>query len=279
VLIVGCGDVGVGAAKVLAERGYTVFGLRRRTAKLPAFIQPIQADITDAASLSVLAGRQFDQVLVTTSAGEFSEQRYRRVYVDGLANVLQCLQDSPPQRVILASSTSVYHQNDGSWVDEHSPTSPEGFAGQIQLEAEALLKSSPIAGAVVRFGGIYGPGRERLLQRLRQGYIVGAHNRQYSNRIHSADCAGVLAHLVGLQERGASLENTYLAVDSAPTPLREVCEWLARRMGLDVSAMVEDSAPMRGGNKRCNNQRLLDAGYTFSYPDYRAGYGALLSVG
>jgi hypothetical protein len=58
--------------------------------------------------------------------------------------------------------------------------------------------------------------------------------------------------------------------------LREVCEWLAQRMDLDVSAMAADGVPMRGGNKRCSNQRLLDAGYQFAYPDYRSGYGAIL---
>lgn len=276
ILIVGCGDVGTGAAELLTNSGHKVFGLRRNVNALPDFIEPIAADITDPSSLACLADMEFSQVLVATAAGEFSEQRYRSIYVDGLANVLQRLQARPPQRIILASSTSVYHQNDGSWVDEDSETSPAGFSGRLLLEAEQLLFACGIPGTVVRFGGIYGPGRERLINRLRQGHIVAAGAQQYSNRIHSADCAGVLAYLVAQQQNAAPLNDCYLAADSAPTPLREVCEWLAQAMGLDVSAMSEDAAPMRGGNKRCNNQRLLDSGYQLIYPDYKAGFGAAL---
>jgi nucleoside-diphosphate-sugar epimerase len=276
ILIVGCGDVGTGAAKLLTESGHKVFGLRRNVSELPDFIAPIAADITDPSSLACLQTMEFSQVIVATAAGEFSEQRYRSIYVDGLANVLQRLQARPPQRVILASSTSVYHQNDGSWVDEASETLPTGFSGRLLLEAEQLLLACGIPGTVVRFGGIYGPGRERLINRLRQGHIVAAGAQQYSNRIHSADCAGVLAYLVAQQESGAPLNDCYLAVDSAPTPLRKVCEWLTLAMGLDVSAMSEGASPMRGGNKRCSNQRLLDNGYQFLYPDYKAGFGAML---
>lgn len=276
ILIVGCGDVGTGAAELLADSGHKVFGLRRNVSALPDFIAPIAADITNPASLACLYELEFSQVLVATAAGEFSEQRYRSIYVDGLSNVLQCLQAHPPQRVILASSTSVYHQNDGSWVDEDSETSPTGFSGRLLLEAEQLLLACGIPGTVVRFGGIYGPGRERLINRLQQGHIVAAGAQQYSNRIHSADCAGVLAYLVAQQESGAPLSKCYLAVDSAPTPLREVCQWLAQAIGLDVSAMSEDASPMRGGNKRCSNQRLLESGYQFLYPDYKAGFKAVI---
>ena len=276
ILIVGCGDVGTRAAELLTNSGHKVFGLRRNVSALPKCIEPIAADITDPASLSCLEDMDFSQVLVATAAGEFSEQRYRSIYVDGLANVLQRLQVNPPQRVILASSTSVYHQNDGSWVDEESETLPTGFSGRLLLEAEQLLLACGVPGTVVRFGGIYGPGRERLVNRLQQGHIVAVGAQQYSNRIHSADCAGVLAYLVAQQESGAPLNDCYLAVDSAPTPLREVCEWLAQAMGLDTSAMSEDASPMRGGNKRCRNQSLLDNGYQFLYPDFKAGFSAML---
>lgn len=279
VLIIGCGDVGIATGKLLVERGYKVAGLRRNSAALPAFIEPLEADICNPGSLAVLQERNFSRVLVTTSAGEFSEQRYRAVYVDGLRNVLQSLQRVPPQQLLLASSTSVYHQQDGSWVDESSATQPSGFAGRIQLEAEALALASEIPASVVRFAGIYGPGRERLLSRLRQGHIVAANSRNYSNRIHSRDCAGVLAHLIALQQLGSTLESHYLAVDCAPTPLREVSEWLAKNIGLDPQAMQEDSTPMRGGNKRCSNRRLLRSGYRFVYPDYQAGFRGLLQPG
>ncbi len=279
VLIVGCGDVGIATARLLVQSGYTVVGLRRHTAALPGFIEPLAADISQPASLQPLQQRQFSWVLVTSSAGEFSEQRYRAVYIDGLRNVLASLRQHPPKHLLLASSTSVYHQQDGGWVDEMSATIPDNFAGRCQLEAEALAIGSDIPATVVRFAGIYGPGRLRLLSRLRQGYIVAADNLNYSNRIHRRDCAGILAHLIALRQGGATLERHYLAVDCAPTPLREVCEWLAQSMGLDPENMQQDRSPLRGGNKRCSNRRLLRSGYRFVYPDYRAGFGAILQGG
>jgi nucleoside-diphosphate-sugar epimerase len=277
VLIVGCGDIGLRTARLLHERGRQVVALRRKVDTLPAFVTPIAADITRPDTLAPLSDQSFSQVLITTAAGRFSQERYTAVYVDGLANVLERLQAQAPQRIILASSTSVYHQNDGSRVDENSATRPESFSGRLQLQAEVLLQKSALATTVVRFGGIYGPGRDRLLQRLRQGTIVPRSASQYSNRIHSADCAAVLLHLLSADWRGESLQRCYLAVDSAPTPLREVSEWLAQTMGLDVAAMVQDVAPRRGGNKYCSNQRLLDSGYRFIYPDYRRGFSALLA--
>ncbi len=279
VLIVGCGDVGIATASLLVERGYRVTGLRRNPAELPEFIEPLAADICKPASLSVLQQRHFSWVLVTTSAGGYSEERYRAVYVDGLRNILQRLEMRIPKGLLLASSTSVYHQQDGSWVDETSATRPGSFAGRIQLEAEALALASQIPCSVVRFAGIYGPGRERLLSRLRQGYIVASDSQNYSNRVHSRDCAGILAHLLAMKQRGVATESHYLAVDCAPTPLRAVCEWLASNIGLDPANLQEDATLMRGGNKRCSNRRLLRTGYRFVYPDYQAGFGAILKSG
>lgn len=278
ILIVGCGEIGMRTASKLVEAGYSVAGMRRNTAALPATVEPITADICDPDSLKQLAGRSFPLVLVSVAAAEFSEQAYRDAYVDGVANVLRALPAAPLQRVIMVSSTSVYHQNDASWVDEDSATLPKHFSGQVMLEAEALLASSSPVATVVRFGGIYGPGRTRLLRRVRQGITVAQDSPHYSNRIHSEDCAGVLAFLLKAAHAGESLLPCYLAVDNAPTPLREICDWLARAEGLDPADMEEQASPLRGGNRRCSNRRLLDAGYRFAYPDYRAGFGALLAA-
>lgn len=279
VLIAGCGGIGQTLGERLASAGAQVYGLRRDVRGLPSFIQPVQADLTNSASLEGLGRHRFSAVVVTLSASEFTEGAYRRIYVEGLRNLLRSLERHLPERLLLASSTSVYHQQDGSWVDEETATLPDSFAGKIQLEAERMLAVHPIPSTVVRFGGIYGPGRTRLLQSLRRGEIVAAGFGSFSNRIHSDDCAGVLEHLLKLRLQGDSLQDCYLAVDSAPTPLRQVSEWLARQMGLALSDMKETARPTRGGNKRCSNRRLLESGYCFTYPDYQAGYRSLLADG
>lgn len=278
VLIAGCGDIGIRTARLLRQQGLAVSGLRRDPAPLPDFIAPVAADLADAGSLQPLQGQLYSAVVVATAAGEYSEAAYRRVYVEGLRNLLATLAYRPPGCLLLVSSTSVYHQGEGEWIDEDSPTEPTGFAGRLLLEAEQLARDVPWPTSVVRFGGIYGPGRTRLIDSLRAGQMVARENSNWSNRIHSEDCAGVLAHLLALQAAGATLAPCYLAVDSAPTPLREICEWLAGELGLDPAAMSMGGPPRRGGNKRCSNRRLLASGYRFLYPDYRAGFRALLGA-
>lgn len=276
ILLVGCGDVGCQLAKQLIEKGASAYGLRRNIAALPAGVRGIAADITDSNSLGQLADFRFDYVVVTTTAGEFSDARYRAVYVDGLQNVLTALGDRP-QRLLLASSTSVYGQSQGEWVNEDSPTQPQGFAGQRQLQAEQIALQSGIATTVVRFAGIYGPGRSRLIAKVARGESVPTSPVIFTNRIHRDDCAAVLAFLLEADSRGEPLQSCYLAVDCEPVPLREVYEWLAGQLGVAPQSLSEQAKAARRGSKRCSNQRLLDLGFEFQMKSYRDGYPSLVS--
>ena len=275
VLIVGCGDVGLELARLLLARGWDVSGLRRHIDAVNAPIEWIQADITRAESLAVLRERNFDYVVVATSAGEFSQQRYQQVYVEGLQNVLAALLKSP-KRLILVSSTSVYHQQQGEWVDELSATQAAGFAGQAQLDAEALLLASHINSTVVRFAGIYGPGRNRLIQQVIAGEGCSLDPPLYSNRIHRDDAAGLIAYLLDQDCRGVKLESCYLGVDSCPAPLAEVKQWIAGQLGFTKDHLSCSQENSRRTSKRCSNQRIRDLGYQLIYPDYRSGYLPLL---
>jgi nucleoside-diphosphate-sugar epimerase len=177
-------------------------------------------------------------------------------------------------RFFYASSTGVYAQSHGEWVDEDSPTEPTGFSGLRVLEGERLALEGVPGAVVVRFGGIYGPGRTRLVDTVRRGATCVESPPLYTNRIHRDDCAGVLRHLLSL-ERAAS---AYVAVDHAPAPQCEVMDWLAARLGVPAPRRVRGQAPEAGpgGSKRCRNARLLASGYAFLYPTYREGYAALL---
>jgi nucleoside-diphosphate-sugar epimerase len=122
-------------------------------------------------------------------------------------------QGQSPSHFFLVSSTSVYGQQKGEWVDETSPTEPTGFAGKRLLESEQVLRDGPFRGTVVRFGGIYGPRRIGLIERVRSGGAVVSRATRYTNRIHRDDCAGALRHLAKL----ATPDDLYLGVDSEPT--------------------------------------------------------------
>ncbi len=276
VLIAGCGDIGLRAARLLAAGKHDVRGFRRNPPSAPPGTSLFSADLEDAAGLcSVLAGLRPDYVLAVQTAGQFSDSRYRAVYVEGLRNLLAALEGVSPRRIFLASSSRVYHQDGGEWVDEDSVTLPQGFAGQRLLEAEELLRESGFPFCIVRFTGIYGPGRPGLLHRIKEGVGCPPMPPLYTNRIHADDCAGVLAHLLERDAAGQSLEPCYLATDSEPAPLYEVMAWLAARMDSELS---EEAPPAnrRRTSKRCSNRQLLDSGYRFLYPSYREGYAGLM---
>lgn len=274
VLIAGCGDLGIALGLRLHAAGWTAIGLRRHPEALPAGIQPIAADLGDVTSLAVLRGLRFDHVVLAGAPGGFEEAAYRRVYVDGVRNLLAAVEGEPG--VLMVGSTGVYHQEDGSEVDEDSPTEPRGFSGRALLEGEALLRelAGPRA-SVLRLGGIYGPGRLRLISEVRAGVGCPREPVRFTNRIHRDDAAAILQFLLEKRAAGQALAPCYLGVDCAPAPMWEVRHWIAAQLGVTL----DDSRPLsdtRGGNKRCSNARLLAEGYRFLYPDYRAGYAALL---
>ncbi len=273
ILIAGCGDVGTRLGLQLITEGHQVWGLRRFPEKLPAGLRGLAADLTDPASLTGLP-KDLDQVVYIAAADRSTEEAYQRAYIDGLRNVLAAAES---KRLIFVSSTSVYGQDDGGWVDEESATEPASFRGRLILGAERLLDAADRQTIVVRFAGIYGPGRTRLIESVRSGEAVCWDDPPlYTNRIHVDDCAGMLHHLGQLLKP----QSMYLGVDHEPAADSEVKRWLARRLGVPEPPSAADRPSSRrrmSANKRCSNRRLLATGYTFRYPDFRAGYGAVLS--
>src|SRR5690606_24678099 len=188
---------------------------------------------------------------------------YRELFVDGLENLLRVLDRQRLRRLIFVSSTGVYHQDDDSWVDEESPTEPTSFSGRRLLEAERLLAQSLKVGTSVRFSGIYGGDRTRLLEQILAGEIDPAVQGPYTNRIHEQDCIGVLEHLVRKALEGGSLESCYLASDCEPVRIADIAYWVREQVGQLTLAANAGAPPRRAGSKRCCNRRLLASGYRF----------------
>jgi len=278
ILIAGCGYVGSALARARVARGDAVWGLRRNPVDLPAGVEPIAADLAVARSLAELPPA-LDAVVYAASPGGRDDAFYRTTYVEGLRNLLAALktQSQRPRRVVLISSTAVYGQTNGEWVDETSPTKPSHFSGQRLLEGEALLRDCELPGVVLRLGGIYGPRRTRLADQVRQGRVSIARGApHYTNRIHRDDCVGAIAHLIDLAEPA----DCYLGVDHEPEDEAVVLRWLAGVLGASsprVARSDERREARSGGNKRCRNARLVASGYAFRYPNYRDGYTAVLA--
>jgi len=278
VLIAGCGRIGTRLGQRLAGRGAEVYGLRRRDEPLPPPLNTLQADMTRPESLVGQLPPRLDRIYFIATPGGFEDERYRLAYVVGMSNLLTTLreEDQSPRRIVLVSSTAVYGQLAGEWVDEASPTEPNGFSGQRMREAERSLLDSEFPGVAVRFGGIYGADRTRMLDRVRQGKPCVADPPHYTNRIHEDDTVGILEHVGDLE----APDPVYLGVDSEPCTQCELMDWLADRLDKPRPERSAGSAGgTRGSNKCCRNDRLLASGYQLLYPTYREGYNAMLAAG
>lgn len=276
VLIAGCGDIGSRLASQLLPHGWDVFGLRRSVGHLPNGVISVRADLFDARMPEQWPEGPIDYLVYCATPTERTEAGYRAAYVDGLRHVLAWTQQrgQQPKRLIFVSSSSVYGQQHGEWIDETSPTEAGGFSGQVMLEAEQVALQSGFPASVVRLTGIYGPGRSDLMNRVRQGYSVAVDPPLYGNRIHADDAAGLLAFLLQADDRHVSLEDCYIGVDDAPDPLSEVVDWMRQRLG--VTQWSEESSIRRAGSKRCSNARAKALGWTPRYLSYREGYEAML---
>ena len=272
VLIAGCGYAGCGLGEHLAAEGHTVYGLRRNPAALPPAIQPVVADLASPGSLDALPS-ELDFVVHAVSPDEPTETAYRVAYVDGLRNLLRvfAVRRVRPRRVVFVSSTGVYAQRGGEWVDETSPAFPSGSAGRCLLEGERLALGGPLPAVVLRAGGIYGPGRAGAIERA-LFRAPGDGPSVYTNRIHRDDLAGALRHLMLLPDP----EPLYLGVDHEPADRRAVSEWLAYRLGPEAPRKAEPAPVRVRTNKRCSNARLVASGYAFRYPTFREGFAAVL---
>ncbi len=276
ILIVGCGSIGGQLAFELIAKGHTVVALKRHPP--PIALEDLiyfEADVTELTSLKELPV-DFEVVYFIVSPDGRTADSYQAVYERGINNLLEVFSSggSSP-RWIFVSSTSVYGQTQGEWVDEQTIAQPDSITSHFIRQGEIRLIDASVHNIVVRFSGIYGPGREYLLRIAHQIPSIQQYPSYYTNRIHQQDCVGVLLFILESHLAGSVMDSYYIASDDDPAPMWEVMNWLAQQLnilGPTVKVVQQDVIQ----NKRCNNQRLKKLGYEFQYSDYKSGYNALL---
>ncbi|WP_025872276.1 SDR family oxidoreductase [Methylobacillus glycogenes] len=267
VLIAGFGDLGQELARRLQLAGHQTTGLRRNAGESEGVIS---ADVSNPETLHTLAELKPDILVYCVAASEHSDENYRLSYVEGLRNVLAALASVTLRHIFFVSSTGVYGQETQDVLDETTPAIATEFSGVRMLEAEALLQGLPAT--VLRFSGIYGPGRLRMITLAREPQKWPPRNG-WTNRIHRDDGAAFIVYLIA-QLGQQPLAALYVVTDHQPLPMYDLLHWLAAQQGVEANAVT---VPAVSGNKRLSNQRMLATGYAFIYPDYVAGYTALLA--
>ncbi len=263
-MIFGCGYLGRRVAKAWIETGYEVLAVTRTQKNAESFresgIQPIVADICNFDSLATLP--TVDLVLYAVGFDRNSGQSHEEVMCGGLKNVLSKI-NGRTSRFIYVSSTSVFGQSEGEWVDESSACHPTQPGGRDCLEAERLIweyfpnRDKPNA-IVLRLAGIYGP--ERILSRMesiKAGLSVAGRGDSWLNLIHVDDAVSAVR---ACEKKGTSFE-TYVAVDDRPILRSEYYGLLAELVGGPTPVFKPEEATTRGSgglNKRCSNKKLRE---------------------
>lgn len=281
IAVLGCGYVGLELCRQLTD--HDVIGVRRSAAGIDAIeatgARALRADVTDRKALSAVP--DVDALVFSASSGGRDASAARTVYVEGLETVIDQFgaRENPPEQLIYTSSTGVYGDHDGGWVDEQTPIQPTTEKTRVLAEAERIAREYAaehgIDGTVVRFAGLYGPNRYRL-----DRYLDGPVTEGYLNMVHRVDAAGTVRF--ALTERPEV--ETLLAVDDEPVSKGEFAKWLADQCGVDTPELQTKAERLAEGDlstpakrriltsKRCSNDLLRELGYQFDYPTYRDGY-------
>ncbi|MFH5805734.1 NAD-dependent epimerase/dehydratase family protein [Alienimonas sp. DA493] len=273
-LVLGCGYLGRRVAARWQEAGHRVVCLTRSPETAAEFERrgwgAVVGDVTDAESLKALPTP--DVVLHAVGYDRGSDRSREQVAAEGTANAW----DSPAggaRRYIYISTTGVYAQSDGAWVDEESPTEPDSDGGRANLAAEQIVRyrfgGRAGVGVVLRPSGIYGPGRVmRSAEQVRAGEPVRGRADAWLNLVHVDD----LAAAVCLAADAPEPDDLFLVSDDRPLTRREYYGLLAERLGGPEPTFTGEGGRVDGLGKRCRNAAIKEyLGWSPRFPTAAEG--------
>lgn len=284
--IVGCGYIGRRVAGRLREQGHVVTGLVQSLASVQALretgCEALQLDLdSDELPPDSLSGQSV--FYFAPPPGEGNEDTRMRRFLAGLPQAGQ------PARIVYISTTGVYGDCQGDWVDETAPTRPAVARSKRRWDAEQQLRAWRDAQAgelvILRVAGIYGPDKLPLA-RLRKGVpMVAEADAPWTNRIHAEDLVEVC---LAAMRVGRDAE-VYNVSDGTPGNMTDYFNQVAKRAGLappPVIGLEQAKAELSSGllsylaeSRRLNNHKMLsDLGVELRYPDLQSGLAACFSA-
>lgn len=270
ILIAGCGDLGSGVATELVAQGHSVTGIRRTKSDFPVGVEGITGDLVDMSDDML---PDVDVVFLIMTPNGRTESAYRAAYFDTAQTLIHRYKSvATPPKVFFISSTSVYGQSQGEWIDETTLAQPASATANVLLETEQSLAAA-FSGVSVRCSGIYGSGRYRLLETVLSESDWGVNS--WTNRIHRDDVVAALVLLANCALSKKQLPAHVIVTDQTPVSMWEVKLWLATCLEARVAVSSNEGFVPTSG-KRIQGKYLLSQGWCLQYPSYVSGYHELL---
>lgn len=281
-LIIGCGDIGLRVAARLLQAGQAVTGVVGSPASIARLqAQQVGALLLDLDQQAPPDGEQVYWLAPPPGAGDYDPRLQR--WLQSLAPA--------PRKIVYLSTSGVYGDCEGRWIDEDEPLKPQTDRGRRRLDAERCLAElaarSGSSYCIVRVPGIYGPGRLPV-ERLRRGLpVVRDHDdpaqRRWTNRIHAEDLADAVLAAMQHGRQGAA----YNISDGHPSTMGDYFSRCARLLGLPEppqisleqarSALNPAMLSFLEESKRLRNTRMVEElGVRLRYPDIASGLPSCL---
>lgn len=280
VFIVGCGDIGLRVARLCEQKNLPVTGLVRSTESVSRLqqtgVSAIQVNLADVTALPDINTAGATIIYLAPPPSEGETDPLIRHFLTAITG------DAQAEKLVLLSTTAVYGDCQGEWIDETYPVNPQTARGRRRLDAETAVRewssNTGVPIVILRVGGIYGSGRLPL-ERIKQGLpILNEAESPYTNRIHQDDLAQIC---LAAAERGKAGE-VYNVSDGQPGTMSGYFKAIARAHSLPEPPEVslqEAQQVMSAGmlsylkeSRRLKNWKMTDElGVVLQYPDLQAG--------
>ncbi len=270
ILVVGQGDIGLPVTNALAVEGYAVTGIARSMRSHYALVEQAQFMQADALTLTCDQLQAFSHIAIIVTPDEYSMSGYKASYLAICEHFAQLSSELPNlERIVFISSTGVYGQDNGEWIDEYTaPIQPKREASKVILQAEqALQRGFANKAVIIRPSGIY--GRERLMRvrKARESAKEAIASEHWSNRIMDRDLVTIIVKVL-TADSTETIKPLYIATDYMPVTTLELDAWLSHQLG-SVPAKIEKISMAGATGKRLQSNIPLT---WLDYPDWQTGY-------
>lgn len=269
-LVIGAGYLGRPLSFHLKRAGHDVVAVTRSLPETPILLGVLfrSCKVDKESYLQMLGEVQPDNIVVCWAPGKNEGEGYEQTYMHSMTALCQACNRFTPKHIVYTSSTSIYENDDGKWVEEVDLAQPNKHNQRILHQAEQQLlistKQSGIKSTILRLSGLYGPERIPGLRRLRVGEPVRGHGNTWTNLIHRDDAIRAIERCFATGKTGI-----YNITDDAHHLRKDLYHSIAEVTGHDEITWSEKESASSKGKKISAQKAHDELGWVLRHPDHK----------